>query len=56
MTREELKSAVEALRARRESIPALRDYRPQRGGKAAKEPAGPIDVGKIFGNLIKEEE
>ncbi len=43
MNIEEVRESIRRLRERREAIPALRDYRPQRKGAAREEPAPNID-------------
>lgn len=54
MNEEEIKNSIELLRARRQSVGELRDYKPQRGGK--KTPAKPdVDVGETFAGLIQAE-
>lgn len=57
MNEEEIKQSLELLRARRQSLGDLRDYKPQRSGKkaaASKEPDK--DVGETFADLIVAEE
>lgn len=52
MNEEEIKNSIELLRARRQSLGELRDYKPQRGKKSApKEPDK--DVGETFSDLIQ---
>lgn len=52
MNEEEIKNSLELLRARRQHLGELRDYKPQRGkAKAAKEPDK--DIGDTFSDLIK---
>lgn len=53
LTEEQILASVEALRARRAAIPAMRDYKPQARGKA-KAPAAPErNVEDVFGDLIQ---
>lgn len=53
MTEEQITQSIEALRARRAAIPAMREYKPQARGKA-KAPAEPErNVEDVFGDLIK---
>ena len=57
---EELKACILALRERRESIPALRDYRPQRSksSKSSKSsmPEKEVSLDGIFGGLFAKGE
>jgi hypothetical protein len=53
MTEEQISASIEALRARRMAIPAMREYKPQAKGKA-KAPAAPErPVEEVFGDLIQ---
>lgn len=56
MNEEEIKNSIELLRARRQHIGELRDYKPQRGkGKSTpKEPDK--DVADTFSDLIQAAE
>ena len=56
MDREELINCIKLLRERRESLPALRDYRPQRKGSTTSTPAQLVDLGSTFGNLFARAE
>ena len=51
MTLDELKTCILALRERRDSIPALRDYRPQRG-KSSPVPQKEVSLDDAFGGLF----
>lgn len=55
MDEEQIKNSLELLRARRQSLGELRDYKPQRSGK--KSPSSPKepekDVEDTFSDLIK---
>ena len=50
MTEEEIRNSILLLRQRREAIPTLREYKPQRGTKAA--PAASKPVEDIFSDLF----
>jgi len=54
MTPEEIKNSVLLLRERRESIPAMRDYKPQKGGKKAAQPVNDKPPEDTFGDLFSE--
>lgn len=56
MDKEELKAAIDRLRERRSTIPAMREYRPQKGKGTTVGKAQPLDLMSTFGNLIKTEE
>ena len=47
-----VKASLQRLRERRAAIPAMRDYKPQRG-KASKEAAPAVDVSGMVGRLSK---
>lgn len=51
MNVDELKACILALRERRESLPALRDYRPQRKGGTST-PSEPVVLDNLFGGLF----
>ena len=59
MTRDEIIDAVTKLRARREAIPELRDYKPQTKASSArakaKAPTEPRDPTVGFGDLFKSD-
>jgi len=50
---EQVKQSIELLRARRQSMGELRDYKPQKGGKKSTPKAPDVDVEETFGNLIQ---
>jgi hypothetical protein len=54
---EQIKQSIELLRARRQSLGDLRDYKPQKGKKSStKVPKEPDkDVGDVFADLIQAE-
>lgn len=54
MNEEEIKQSIELLRARRQSLGDLRDYKPQRSSKKASTPKAPEkDVEDTFSDLIQ---
>jgi hypothetical protein len=54
MNEEQIKQSLELLRARRQSLGELRDYKPQRSGKKASAPKEPEkDVEDTFSDLIQ---
>ena len=52
MTREQIKESCALLRLRRESIPALREYKPQAKGKAKKAVEPERNIDDVFGDLL----
>lgn len=50
-----IKQSLQRLRERRAAIPAMRDYKPQKGGakKAGATPAPQLDLTALFGKLSK---
>ena len=57
MNEEEIKHSLELLRARRQSLGELRDYKPQRSGKKSPvQVESTKDVGETFADLIIAEE
>lgn len=53
MNEEQIKQSIELLRARRQSIGELRDYKPQKSGKKSTPKAPNTDIGETFANLIQ---
>jgi hypothetical protein len=54
MTLEQIEQSCALLRLRRESIPALREYKPQSKGKAKKAEDPERSIDDVFGDLLNK--
>lgn len=51
MDREAVAASIKELRERRAQIPAMRDYRPQRGRSSSKDAEPQVDLTSVLGKL-----
>jgi hypothetical protein len=56
MNEDEIRNSIELLRARRQSLGELRDYKPQRSGKTKATKEAVRETEDVFGDLIQPAE